>query len=205
MKQCGECQYLKTSIVVDGQCPCVEKDEYRFANDYYAETCDSFFRVGWGYRSEAMKAIADADRYVKEHTNSGPCFITTAIVHILGMGDTCEELQTLRVFRKNILQKDDKYRDLLLRYDAVGPVLARALACDEDRVQIAIDLFQIYIKGCVRYLKAGRVDDAIVLYTEMVERMISKYMLRREFIPEVARDSYVQDCGGHGILHFKQV
>ena len=173
--------------------------------NYYAETCDNFFRVGWGYRSEAMEAIADADRYVKEHTNSGPCFITTAIVHILGMDDTCEELQTLRVFRKNILQKDDKYRDLLLRYDAMGPVLARALACDEDRVQIAIDLFQIYIKGCVRYLKAGRVDDAIVLYTEMVERMISKYMLRREFIPEVARDSYVQDSGGHGVLHFKQV
>lgn len=209
MKQCGECKHLITSIVVDGMCPCEEKDdEKHFANDYYAENCDLFSRVGWGYTSDAKEAIARADKYVKENTQvfkpSG-CFITTAIVNILGMKDDCDALQTLRSFRGNILQKNAQYRDLLLRYDTVGPVLARGLIDDENSIQVALDLYNIYIKGCVGYIKRGNIEYAVSLYTEMVERMISRYMITREVVPETIKEKYVQDGGGHGEFKIRQV
>lgn len=198
MKQCGECRYLDPDDIKDGKAFCKEKNERRFANDYCAENCDGFFRLGWGDTSRGKAAIAAADEYIKEHKPE--CFITTAIVNILGLSDDCEELNTLRIFRKEVLQKDTRYRELLLRYDTVGPVLARALAHDENSVQVAVDLYNIYIKGCVGYIKRGQIDNAVTLYVEMVERMVAKYMIRAEFVSDTVREMYVQDNGGHGVL-----
>jgi len=94
---------------------------------------------------------------------------------------------------------------LLLRYDTVGPVLARGLIDDENSIQVALDLYNIYIKGCVGYIKRGNIEYAVSLYTEMVERMISRYMITREVVPETIKEKYVQDGGGHGEFKIRQV
>lgn len=204
MKQCGECRKLDTCDIQDGRAFCKEKKERRFACDYYAEECSEFFRVGWGDTSAAKEAIRRAEEYKKEH-ESGSCFITTAVVHILKKTDDCQELTVLRKFRKEVLQKDEQYRDILLRYDTVGPVLARALANDENRLQVAIDLYNIYIRGCVQYIESGDIANAVVFYKEMVENMMLKYMTFSEFIPLKARENYAQDAGGHGAIKFKNM
>lgn len=192
-KVCGECRYIDLCDIVDGKALCTEKKERRFANSLEAESCSRFWKK-WIYDTETANAIKAADEYTKPS-----CFITTAIVDILGFADDCEALEILRWFREDVLQVLPEYRDILMKYDTVGPILASSLAHDENRVSIARTLYKVFIKGCVNYIQIGDFDRAIVLYKDMVESLINKYM-PGVFVPEEFKKHYDQSSGGHGYM-----
>ncbi len=195
-KVCAECEHLNLSDIVDGQAWCKEKNERRFANSEVAEEC-SVISKKWIYDTETANAIKAAEEYQKG-TLVG-CFITTAIVTILGLDDDCEELDVLRWFRDDVLQVLPEYREILMRYDTVGPIIARALEHDEDKMSISIALYKVFIRGCVNYIQKGDFDKAVVLYKEMVEALIRKYM-PMEFVPDSFKSHYDQTSGGHGYI-----
>lgn len=199
-KQCGECRYLDTSNKKDGQCFCKEKNEYRFANSYAADECSRFFRLGWGYTSDGKKAIEEADKYQKE-SHGNTCFITTIVVNILGLDDKCEALTVLRKFRKNVLQVDLKYRDILFQYDLIGPKIADALRHDNNAFDVACDVYFGYILKSVDALHLGDIETAISIYTEMVNTLSERYGISLSCpLTDKEKSFYNQREGGHGRL-----
>lgn len=204
-KLCGECRYLDSEDLLNGRAYCTEKCERRFADSDEAEKCSKFFGVSWGDTYRAKEVIRAAERYRKENESTyraTGCFITTAVVNILGLADNCEELMILRKFRAQILQNNPEYKNILLKYDTIGPVISRALIHDDNREQVAIDLYRIYIKGCISYIKNNYIDLAINLYTEMTENLVQKYMTMSPTIPDKVVDNYDINSGGHGSIKF---
>lgn len=219
-KVCAECRYLNIHDIKDGQAYCVEKCERRFANDIYADDCSRFFGIKWGYESDSKEAIKAAEKYQKEYigpnkesvevhlenkngvTNAG-CFITTALVNILGFDDDCEELGILRIFRKEFLQKLPEYRGILLKYDLYGPILAKALENDENSLDVAMDLYITFIKGCVTFIRKRQFERALELYMMMTNRLIGVYA-PNVFTSQDMIDKYDQEKGGHGYIITKK-
>lgn len=215
-KVCGDCRYLDICDKENGKAYCTELRERHFANDIFADDCKRFFSIRWGDESKSKKAIKEAEEFQRKYigpdqesverhlenqngvTNSG-CFITTALVGILGFDDDCEELGILRIFREHYLQKQQEYRDLLFDYDVCGPILAKALEIDPDSVEVAIDLYTTYIKGCILYIKKGLFDRALEMYVNMTQSLIRRYGPNL-YVGENLLASYDHKNGGHGYI-----
>lgn len=99
----------------------------------------------------------------------GGCFITTVIVNILGMADDCIEIETLRNFRNDVMQKDEAYLSLLAQYDIVGPKIAVAIFESEKSKEIASAAFVKFIVPVSNYIQNGDFALATELYTQMVK------------------------------------
>ncbi len=150
-------------------------------------------------------AIKNSKRYQeasKEYTAVG-CYITTVVVNILGMEDDCDLLMTLRKFRKEVLHPNPLYKDILLKYDALGPALAKAIAASKNCLSLAEDLYNIYLKGCAKYIKAGQTEKAIALYSKMTNCLISTF-IDIQAIGEEVIENYDQENGGRGAIRLKK-
>ena len=67
------------------------------------------------------------------------------------MKDDSPILESLRFMRGNHMQDNPEYRDLLMLYDVVGPVLAKAIKADENRRSVAEDIF-VYLKKATKFI-----------------------------------------------------
>jgi hypothetical protein len=195
---------MDVSKFKEGKFKCEKEDTWKFANSTEAENCYRYcerFRKDMYLGDEAVKVSSD---YLKSHEGYSAvgCYITTIVVNILGMADNCEELMVLRVFRKNYMQRNPQCKDLLVKYDALGPVIARVLSCLPNREEVAKNLYDVYIKGAVKYIKSGKYDDAIKLYSEMMNNLISLH-INGYLIPDKVYETYDMDKAGHGKITIK--
>ncbi len=203
-KQCGYCVYLDTTREQEGRFKCEKQSKWNFANSTEAENCYKYcerFRRDMYLGDAAIKASKSYQDSHREYQGTG-CYITTVTVNILGLEDDCEELNVLRKFRRDYLQKLTSCKDILIKYDALGPALAKAIVADENSFDVALDLFNIYIKGAVSYIKAGKYKEAIVLYSEMTNNLMKKY-LSSYMIPDGVRENYDMENAGHGKITMK--
>ena len=133
------------------------------------------------------------------------CFITTVVVHILGMNDDNVVLQVLRNFRSEFLQTNPEYNELLLKYDAVGPLIARSIAHDKNNAyEVALDLYRVYIQGAYDYIRRGHPQKALILYKEMTENLMKHYQISY-FIPDGMESKINEQESGHGRLVLKPI
>lgn len=199
VRQCGYCVYMDVSNIKEGQFKCEKKGVWKFANSDEANSCYSYCERFRKDMNLGDKAINESVSYIASHQsyNATGCYITTIVVNILGLPDNCIELETLRKFRCEYLQKDSKYADLLIKYDALGPVIARVIANLDNAFDVASDLYMAYIKGTVLYLKNGKIDEAIEIYTEMMNNLIKEY-LSSYLIPNTIKKDYDLSQSGHG-------
>ena len=123
MAQCAECTYLDLEDSnSEGKYWCDKKCERHLSTD---PECGSFCRA----YSRSDGAISNAISYSKSKTDP-PCYLTTMLCNILNLPDNNIYLETIRIFRANVLQKDEKYKKLIVEYDVIGPVIANALNND---------------------------------------------------------------------------
>ena len=138
MANCAECTYLDLSDYnSSGAYWCDKKLERHLATD---PECGSFCKA----YSRSYSAINNAIDYSNSKNSGGGCYLTTMLCNILGMDDNNIYLKTLRDFRNNILQKDEKNKQLLIEYDIVGPKIAEALNSDPLKNKIA-KIYLIYL------------------------------------------------------------
>lgn len=188
-----------------GKYRCERDDCWKFANSTEADNCYKYcerFRRDMGLAEDAISEAEKFQENNKSYTSVG-CYVTTIVVRILGLEDDDRVLKSLRSLRKDHMQDDPRYRELLLKYDALGPIIARALELDPDSFDVAIDLYNIYLKGGSKLFELGKISDAIALYEEMTENLIRKY-ISTSFIPEKAKEKYDQKNGGHGAFILKR-
>ena len=110
--------------------------------------------------------------------NGDGCFITTIVVECLGYDDYCKYLETLRGFRDDVMKKDPVQYGLILdEYDKVGPVIAAAISNDPQRVNLAKELLEKYIKPVCLFVDKGKQKAAVDLYKEMVIELQGRYKM----------------------------
>lgn len=156
---------------------------------YYRWEGGSFFGDYWCDKKDCR---VDSDTYRKycrdynydecpiyrQSESSTPCFITTMCCNILGLPDNHEVLNTLRTFRNNILQKDKEYEEILKIYDAIGPLVADSILKDENKKQVAIELYNTSLLPIVALIKNNDYTRAVTHYLYMTLYLISEYNLR---------------------------
>jgi len=205
-KQCGYCVYMDTMKEKEGRFLCEKTGCYNFADSDEAENCRRYCERFRRDMYLGDNAIAKSKAYKESHSTNfkptGLCYITTIVVHILGLGDKCEELMALRNLRDNFMQIHPAYKGMLLKYDVLGPLIARSIINDSDPTQIASILYNNFIKECTAKINKGDFEGAICFYNEMTELLIKKYV-SNYMIPEKVYDMYDQSCGGHGALVLK--
>ena len=135
---CGECTYLDLSTGdIYGKFYCDKKWKRHLATDL---DCGNFCQA----YSRDYSTIQNAYKYSKEHSSSG-CYLTTMLFYILRMKDNNIYLETMRNFRNNVLQKDEKYKSLLVEYDIIRTKIAQYLILDPLKEKLANTYFQKYI------------------------------------------------------------
>lgn len=113
----------------------------------------------------------------------------------------------MRGFRDNVLQKDQKYFNILKDYDYIGPLLAYKLSQDSKREMIASKIYDYSLTRIAVQINKQNYEQAVTLYQAMTLFFIDHYGFRenyeenrnteyeiREFDPQTA---------GHGILQKK--
>lgn len=164
MDYCAECTYLNPNDY-KGNCNglyyCEQRCDYVLGN---APKCGNFCRAYSRSDYQTRDLIYKGEQ---ESNYSSGCFITTVISKILGHDDKGYILTILRNFRKNILQQDSNYKQLLVEYDIIGPMIADALINDPNRVMIANNLYENILKKIVIDLEKGQQKEAIKKYKGM--------------------------------------
>ena len=170
-------------------------------------------KTSWAYREkgycEIYKCCYYPDDgcityYKNKKQSSNGCFITTIICDILGMEDNTSILNTLRSFRDNILQKDEKYQDILYQYDSIGPIISDSLkeefVGNEDK-EIPNAMLDYFILPTVELINNKKYDEAIIKYSKMVNSL-KEYSC----INDIEKtDNYDYKKGGHGKVLVKSM
>ena len=200
MEKCGNCTHLNPDSVYetyDKKYWCTNFHQWKYAD---AEGCFDWCEA-YNRSSSVVDSLIQASR---ESQSSSGCYLTTIICHLLDMPDNNIYLQTLRNFRDMVMHKELKYFGLLVQYDVLGPKIAKLLSDDQDGKLIAKNAFESCIKPIVSRINETKYDDAIRMYTEMIEHLIEHYKIKTEKITQQMIDSMDIEKSGHGKLVLKQ-
>lgn len=178
---------------------CEKKEKFMPANSEEAENCRGYWgRATYADREAGAKAIKESEDFQKENSGytSVGCYISTAVVSILKMKDDCPMLQTLRFLRGFYMQSDTHYKTILMTYDVVGPMIAKALWEDENREHVASDIL-LCLQNATKLVAHGNMEGAIAIYVDMTQNLIDLYSPSFVIGAEAAKN-YDQQSGGHG-------
>lgn len=190
-KTCSECTFLNLDKEDNGKFRCDRDYSYHYAN---ASACGN---ECWAYSRDESLA-KDAINRSLSYQNSSGCYLTTITCEILGLDDNNEYLQTLRRFRKEKLQKDNKYKEILVQYDIVGPIIAKKLKEDKYSDNIAINLLNLGISKTCDFIKQGNDLEAIRVYTTMTKLLIDGYHIDVTPTAEQINNANLK-ASGHGV------
>lgn len=175
-----------------GQTCSVSGSKERITDEYYNKYCKYDYNMRYCPRYKQYGAY-----------QSTGCYITTIVCDTLGMDDKVSYLETLREFRNNVLQKNDKYKDILATYDVVGPFISCRLAHDSNNKQIATNLFNLGIKNVCDLIESNKIDEAVSLYSDMTNLLIQGYNITESYDKEYLNKMDMSKSG-HGRKRVKE-
>ena len=166
---------------------CDKKDE-RVSSDIYARYCRDY-------------SYGDCPIY-KQSNSSGGCFITTITCHILGNEDNCNVLNNIRFLREEVLKKEQKYLEILMDYDYIGPLIACSIDNDSEKIEIATKLYNNILSRVSTLIENKAYQPAIEMYQKMVLSLVDYYGLK-EFYNHYKNNCYDVNAfdiekSGHG-------
>lgn len=193
-KTCSECTYLnlkneKSSS--DGRFWCEKDLEWHYANESACRReC---------YASGRSESVAEAAlKHSERCQSSGGCYLTTITCELLGLPDDNIYLKALRKFRKEKLQKDDQYKEILVEYDIVGPIIADRLRKEERNGIIAKNLLNLGISKTVFHILNNQDLQAIETYTTMTKLLIEACNIDIKPTEEQIKNADI-NTSGHGM------
>ena len=172
-------------------------DWYTFRQgDYYCEkkkdyvNSDTYYRYCRGYYYDECPTY--------KYEESSGCFLTTIVCGTLGFSDDNPVLNMLREFRDNILQKDPKYFNLLLKYDVIGPLISNNIFNDKEKLKLAMDLYSKCLVPICNYISIKNYDKAVSLYENMTLSLVDYYGLKELYNSIVLDGNFIAKQAGHG-------
>ena len=112
------------------------------------------------------------------------CFFTTILCEKLSQPLVDNPiLYNLKTFRKNILEQDAQYQELLTYHDRLSPIISNAIR--NNSIQTINDFIEIiyssYILPINKFILNGDIDNAIRRYEKMRELLIVNFGLEQEY------------------------
>lgn len=153
------------------ECLCMDlKDRNRYdSNEAWCSAWRKYFNPN-------DKACSTYFQYDESRKNvSGGCYLTTIICDTLGIPDNGYALETLRNLRNNYMLNNPDLYVVLIEYDVVGPKIARCLANDPQKKDIANVFYKAYILPTVEKIANKNYDKAISLYQDMTNKLKDLY------------------------------
>lgn len=97
--------------------------------------------------------------------------------------DSKEFVKSWNLFRKNTLEKDKKYRDLLVYHDRISPLIADAVRNTKiDSIDEFLKIiYENYIIVISNHIENNEVEKAIIRYQKMLELLIVNFSLNKEY------------------------
>lgn len=178
--QCGNCVY------------------YDFKGDNYKGHCSyygSYYYPG------------DSCSHQKKRESTSSCYITTIVCNLMGNNDSCAVLNTLRSFRDNFLQKDEKYAKILYEYDTIGPLIASCLneqfskMDKNDKEFNKVKYLYNYLEAINVLIKNKEYNYAISKYEDLTLSLKDYYGIKSV---NNVKDDYNFEKGGHGKVYKKE-
>ena len=198
MAHCSECTYLKTNDPdLYGKYWCEKTLERVSASQ---QECHRFCRA----YDRSYNMCEEYEKYSRDNSKNPGCYLTTMMCNILKMSDNSPFLNTMRDFRNNILQQSEKYKELLVEYDIIGPIIAENLSKDPHKYQISANGFFKYIKPITKFIKENKNEQAINAYTEMTEKLKSFYNINTTIDIDTINNADIKESG-HGIYKTKKI
>lgn len=183
----------------------------KFGEEKNCGTCNNFERSESNGRGKCFRnknhpierwandPICDYLKYTpkKDRFHHSGCFITTAVVTMLGYADNSVELENLRSLR-TFMTTSEEGNALLATYDIVGPQIANKLM-DTNDITVAEELFTYYIEPCSLLIEDGDFEKAQYQYEEMIIKLVEHYNIDNE-VPKSIVDHYMSKTKepGHG-------
>ena len=162
----GECIYYRWNGGILGDYWC-DKNDCKVDRNRYNRYC-----IGYHYN--------ECDVYNKSSSSSG-CFLTTIVHQILEKKDNDEILENFRLFRDNILQKNEKYHNILKEYDVIGPMIVECIELDDNKEKMANTIYKHILLPLDNKIKNKEYDHAVNMYQCMTMFLVEYYGLVLEY------------------------
>jgi hypothetical protein len=131
----------------------------------------------WKTNQQTWASNKQADIMSRANQGGGSgCFITTAVCEASGLPDNCDELETLRWFRDNVMSQDEAMSADVAEYYEIAPKIVEAIAAEQDKQEILTALKQSYICPAVELVKQGEHSLAYEIYKDMVLTLKQKFL-----------------------------
>ena len=188
---CAACTNLNEKCDYTGRYYCRYKNEDHYACD---PRCYSFCEA----YSRSKTVRENMYENSRAHLSGGGCYITTIMCEILGYKDDDYNLNKLREFRNNVMQREIGYLPLLMVYDQLGPLISSKLASDKDGKELANRFYNDYISKAVKCIEEDNYKQAIIIYKAMTQVLADKYDIVIPFI-EIKDEEQINPSElGHG-------
>lgn len=133
----------------------------RFHSDY------DFITIR-GSVSTASISLPSFSRNTHSWSSGGKCFITTAAVEILGLGDDDNVLETLRTYRDTYMQETEEGRALVKEYYEIAPRIVRAIDETDNPIIHYAEIFNKYILEAKLQIDKKENEKAFQTYKSMI-------------------------------------
>ena len=166
---CSYCRYLDPNNEYNGKFYCEKKKIYVSAR---ANLCS--------YAAEVMGRPNCDKEKLRQISKSHGYYVVTAITEILGLSEDNGYMETFKYLRDVVLPANEEYQGFIDDYEEDGPALAELIKKDDNSQEYAEYLRVNYLNRLISLFCQDRIDDAIALYTSMLDVIKEKYGYRRE-------------------------
>ncbi len=156
---CGSCIYMNT-------------------NDYvgHKDHCYCTYRRQYYNLTESKCRYYEYDRNKDYYDLNHRWHIVSAIFKKLGLYDLEYDcIKILNDFRINVLEKNEKYDNILREYDFVGPMLANCIINDSESLLICKKVCSTSLLKILDLIKEEKYDDALTEYISLVNILKDYY------------------------------
>ncbi len=115
-----------------------------------------------------------------QYSDSGGCFITTAVCNTFGKSDDCRELMAFRGFRDSYMTKNNCLKQEVEKYYEIAPKICKAIdakgkmAAENEYAMI----WENYLSFAYDALEKGELNTAYEIYKNMVLKLEDIYLLQ---------------------------
>ena len=160
--KCEECRWLDTSRAVTwgGQYKCM-------ANHGNKYKCDNATRC------------PDREKYQKPSSWSrSGWYITSLIFNILGDSlDNSSIYLNLYYLKDNYLNDNDTFKNFLIEYEQIAPLVTESILNDPNCFQLARSLEERFLKPCSLLVDNANFFEATLAYINMFEELKDHYKI----------------------------
>lgn len=104
------------------------------------------------------------------------CYITTAVCLSLGKGMDCRELQILKDYRDQYLEKTPEGHALVEEYYDIAPTIVKRMEKEPDSERIYKELYRDYLMPCMQEIEKQEYEACRDTYQRMVLDLKARYI-----------------------------